>query len=345
MTHRDYTPEVTRVPTGYNCDGMKIITYFSDGKEIAKEILCDNGLQLVMTGTIPDGTVLEYYWVGTLHRVFTYANNRAHGRSHTFYPDGAIWMEQEFIDGLLHGPMKTFYKGGTIQEECTYKSGRLHGELKRYYEDGTLDTLAYFNEGKLDGDYCTYFQNGMPREKSIFRDGIREGNSIKYYETGELQCIDLCLEGRVAHRKRFDERGRLISDQSEPVAEIEEEKSIEAKEHMNRGMDLATMGCHKQAAEEFQRAISADPFTYEAYLRLAVAYRRLGFYGDCIDTLGKLLEINPHHLEARFNLAIAHVVTGNRGEALAGYHVLRDIDEGYAHGLMTILESPRLHLQ
>ena len=344
MIYKDNSPEVTRVPTGCNCDGMEIITYFSNGKEIAKEILCDNGLQLVMTGRIPDGKVLEYYWAGTLHRIFTYVNNKANGYSRTFYPDGAVWMEQHFREGLLDGPMKTLYKSGSIQEECTYKSGRLHGELKRYYEDGALDTLTYYHKGNLDGDYRAYFQNGMPREKSTFRDGIREGSSITYYETGELQCIDVYLEGSVVQRKRFDEEGRLISDESEPVAEIEAEKTTKAEKHMNRGMDLAAMGCHKQAVEEFKKAISSDSFNYEAYLRLAVAYRRLGFYGDCINTLERLIEINPYHLEGRFNLAIAHIITGNRGKAVAGYHVLRDINEKYACGLMAILESPRSYL-
>lgn len=253
-------------------------------------------------------------------------------------------MEQHFNKGSLDGPMKTFYKSGSIQEECTYKSGRLHGELKRYYEDGALDTLAYFNEGELDGAYRAYFRNGMPREKSTFRDGIKEGSSITYYETGELLCLDVCLDGRVVQRKKFDENGIVLSEQSEPIAEIEEEKMKETEEHMNRGIDLAAMGCHKQAAEEFQKTISIDPLNYEAYLRLSVAYRHLGFYGDCIKTLERLLEVNPYHLEGRFNLAIAHIITGNRGEAMAGYHVLQDIDERYSHGLITVLESPRSHL-
>ncbi len=344
MKNVDNMQEVTRVSNGFNCDGMEIITYFSGGKEIAKEILCDNGMQLVMTGRIPEGKVLEYYWAGTLRRVFTYANNKAHGHSHTYYPDGPIWMEQNFRMGLLDGPMKTFYKSGSIREECTYKRGKLHGDHKSYYEDGSLDTVAYFNEGKLDGDYRAYFQNGMPKERSTFRDGKKEGSCTTYYETGEIQCIDIYLEGRVIQRKNFDEEGRLLSEQSEPVAEIEEEKTKEAEDHLNRGIDLAVMGCHKQAAEEFQKAISTDPLNYEAYLRLAVAYRRLGFYGDCIKTLAQLLDLNPYHLEARFNLAVAHIITGNRGEAMAGYHILRDIDEKYACGLMAILESPRSYL-
>ncbi len=55
MKNVDNMQEVTRVSNGFNCDGMEIITYFSGGKEIAKEILCDNGMQLVMTGRIPEG--------------------------------------------------------------------------------------------------------------------------------------------------------------------------------------------------------------------------------------------------------------------------------------------------
>jgi len=344
MINIDNAREVTRVSSGRNCDGVEIITYFSGGREIAKEVLCDHGTQLVMTGRIPDGKVSEYYWAGTLHRVFTYVNNKAHGHSCAYYPDGPICTEQHFRKGLLDGPMRTFYKSGSIREECTYKKGRLHGEHKCYYENGVLEAVAYFNEGKPEGTYKTYYQNRMPRENSVFKDGKKHGLCTTYYETGELQRIDMCFEGRVIQRKRFNEEGTLLCEQSEPIVEIEEARMSETENHYNRGIDFAAMGCHKQAAEEFQKAISTDPLNYEAYLKLAITYRRLGFYMDCINTLNQLLDLNPYHLEARFSLAVAHIITGNRDEALAGYHVLRDIDERYAHGLMTILESPRLCL-
>ncbi|OPY82055.1 MAG: MORN repeat variant [Syntrophorhabdus sp. PtaU1.Bin153] len=332
--------EVTRVSSGFNCDGLKMVTYFAGGKEIAKEVLADGDLQLVMTGRIPDGKVLEYYWTGTLHRVFTYANNRAHGYGRTYYPEGLIWMEQHFRKGLLDGPARTFYKSRSIREECTYKRGKLHGEHKSYYESGALDVTVFFNEDKQEGDYRAYFENGMPRESSTYNHGKKEGVSTTYYETGEVRCIDMCLAGRVIQRKRFDEEGRLLFEASEPIDEIEEERTNKSKDHLNRGTDFAAMGCHKQAAEEFEKAMTEDPLNYEAYLKSALTCRHLGFYGDCIDTLNRLLELSPYHLEARFNLAIAHIVTGNRAEALAEYHVLRDIDERYAHGLMNVLESP-----
>ena len=175
---------------------------------------------------------------------------------------------------------------------------------------------------------------------STYTDGKKEGVSTTYYETGEVQCVDTCFGGRVIQRKRFDEEGRLISEDSEPIAEIEEAKTSKTEKHLKSGLDFAAMGCHKQAAEEFQKAISVDPLNYEAYLRLATSFRHLGFYGDCINTLGQLLELNPYHLEAHFNLAVAHIITGNRGEALDRYQMLRDIDERYARGLMNVLESP-----
>lgn len=333
------TKEVTLVSNGISCDGMEIITYFSGGVEIAKEILCDGGRRLSMTGTIPDGEVLEYHWVGTLHRVFNYANNRAHGMSRTYYPDGAIWMEQHYEKGSLDGPARTFYRSGSIREECTYKEGNLDGELKSYYEDGIMEAAAYYNQGSLEGDYKTYFPTGMPKESSTFRDGKREGYAATYHETGGFHHIDMCLAGKVIHRQEFDEDGRLLFEHSDPIAETEEERTNEAETHLSCGSGLATVGCSKETAEEFRRAISIDPSASEAYIRLALTYRRLGLFGDCINTLRTLLEIDPYHKHAHFNLAIIQIITGNRREAESAHRMLEGIDERYAQELRTILDS------
>ncbi len=338
LSKDSFSGEITRVSSRNRCDGIEIIAYFSGGKRIAREVIDEDGRSLVMAGNVPDGPVIEYYWTGLRKGIYTYANNRPHGLCKIFYPGGQIlWVEQYFNGGLLDGPSRTFYRNNTIWEECFYKKGKLHGDYRSYHRNGNPDTIAHYKEGKLDGEYKSFFENGVQREHSIFKEGKRDGICTTYHETGEPQGIDIYRDGRIIHRRRFYEPAMPLDDRYEPILEVEEEKIKEAEAHTSKGMEYSSIGCYKLAVQEFKKAISIIPGSIETYHMLASAYRHLGRYADYMETLNRILEINPDHSEARLNIAIAHIVTGNRKEALVEHRILQSLDKECAKGLKSIL--------
>jgi len=336
MLNNCHNNEVTRVCSEDKCNGIDIITYFSGGEKIARKVFDETGQLIVMAGCIPDGQVVEYYWTGALKNIFDYVNNRPHGENRTFYPGGRLWVAQHFSNGLLHGPSRTLYRNKTLWEDCTYKEGKLHGNYCSYHENGNPDITAHYKDGKLEGEYKRFSMNGMLYEASVFKEGEKDGVCTTYYEeTGATDCIDTYQAGRVIVRAKFDQTGMFLYEKSEPIPEIEEEK--EAELHMDKGLELLGIGCFRQALREFRQAIAVKHDFIEAYIKLALAYRHLGRYCDYKDTLKRVLEIRPDHSEACFSMAIAHIVTGNRIDAMSEQLTLQGLDEKYAKELMSIL--------
>ncbi len=88
-----------------------------------------------------------------------------------------------------------------------------------------------------------------------------------------------------------------------PLPRLRKKKTKEAEDHLNRGIDLAARLSQTGQREfvKYQRIHLTTKHTW----RLAVAYRRLGFYGDCIKTLAQLLDLNPYHL--RLAQPLSHI--------------------------------------
>jgi len=94
--------EVTR-KTVYNSDGTATQVFYSEGKEIAERELDKNGNIVNATGTIPDGSVNEYYASGNLGFECNYTNNKPEGKSRIYYKSGQLRAELYFKEGILDG--------------------------------------------------------------------------------------------------------------------------------------------------------------------------------------------------------------------------------------------------
>lgn len=129
--------EVTRKQT-LNPDGTKGYVFYSEGKEVAKQIVDDGGNVIKIIGKIPDGIVREYYQSGKLKG------------------------EGNFKDGKLEGIVKEYYESGKLKTEWNFKNDKLEGISKRYYESGGTKYIdTYKNGQKIDRK--AYDEKGKPR--------------------------------------------------------------------------------------------------------------------------------------------------------------------------------------
>lgn len=69
-----------------------------------------------------------YYWRG---RPFT-------GMAYELRPDGSLWDEVEYKDGLRHNVARSWYPGGQIESETTYYEGSIYGADREWDEAGRL---------------------------------------------------------------------------------------------------------------------------------------------------------------------------------------------------------------
>lgn len=81
---------------------------------------------------------------------------------------------------------KTFYPDGTLKTEGDYLYDQLDGHYKEYYPNGALWKDWNYENGKEEGISTWYFLDGKVSIEWSYIYGNKEGVSKWYYETGEL---------------------------------------------------------------------------------------------------------------------------------------------------------------
>ncbi len=202
---------VTRVVSLESGGSLEQVHYYVGSKEIARETYDGKGSLTGRSGTVPDGTVKEYYGNGALKKIVPFRDGGAHGKSVEYYISGEVFEEDNFCHGLLHGLSRMYRRDGTLWTDDVYKDGRLHGISKRYHDNGNLETRAQYKNGSLNGPYARYDRYGCLQEKGIFNDGKKEGDYALYHETGHPARIERYVQGRLTCCQEFDEDGNTIA--------------------------------------------------------------------------------------------------------------------------------------
>ncbi len=167
-----------------NPDGTQEAIYLSEGKEVAKELLDQDGSVIRTVGKIPDGLVKEFYWVGAIREEVYYKDGKKEGVAKFYNKKGALLGEFNFKNGKQDGLNRTFYPEGELRKEITFKDGRMEGINREYARDGALLFEANFKDDKQDGTTTAYHPDG--------------GKTVSVYKKGEL-----------VSEKDYDANGKL----------------------------------------------------------------------------------------------------------------------------------------
>ena len=77
----------------------------------------------------------------------------------------------------------------------------------------------------------------------------------------------------------------------------------------------------QKAAQDYLKAIEANPYSAEAYNNLGALYIDIKRYSDAIDYLSSALSLQPNYFTARMNRAIVSYRTGRIVEALEDFNL------------------------
>ncbi len=162
----------------------------------------------------------DYYENGQLHFERTITNEyKRHGLSKTYYRNGQIKSEANYVDGRIEGINKTYYANGVVASEINYVHNRVNGVAKKYHKNGILQeefhyvngllngySKQYYDDGSLSykkepGHYWAYFPNGTLKEEvtciaSGRRIGVWDGIRSLYNEDGTLVKQENYVDGR-----------------------------------------------------------------------------------------------------------------------------------------------------
>jgi antitoxin component YwqK of YwqJK toxin-antitoxin module len=173
-------------------------TFYNDSGYVAVQITYKNDKKNGIRRTYHEDEIVEENFVDDIKQGFTYF----------YYPDGKLWKEIYFVDGLEEGEAKeyansdgrviklTYYKKGFVTDieriNAIDNAGMKQGRWKFYYEDGSL---------KQEGEYKNDLKHGY------FKDYTREGNLIT-----TSKYIDGVLQEDVAELAKLDIKREYYPD-------------------------------------------------------------------------------------------------------------------------------------
>jgi antitoxin component YwqK of YwqJK toxin-antitoxin module len=93
-----------------------------------------------------NGVGREFYENGQLTEEVNFNNDKFHGTRKYFYPNGHLWIEQVFKDGLDWEIVANYTEDGKRRDAGTLKNG--NGTVIYYNEDGTVREVSTFVQGE-----------------------------------------------------------------------------------------------------------------------------------------------------------------------------------------------------
>ena len=110
----------------------------------------------------------EMYSGGEAFQKISCKNQQKYGLFQQFYPNGVLWIEEDYREGLVNGISRTFDRNGNLQKYAKYESGSIV-EIKEYDKNG--------NELGQDQAWAEVFNNKEVISE-VSRVSVRPVNNI-----------------------------------------------------------------------------------------------------------------------------------------------------------------------
>ena len=90
----------------------------------------------------------SYFPNGNLEYEAEFINEKLDGTSRVWSEDGTLKSESEYSNGQPHGEWKIFHPNQKLKYETTYFHSQKHGYERWYYENGQLKSEKKYEYGK-----------------------------------------------------------------------------------------------------------------------------------------------------------------------------------------------------
>ena len=102
----------------------------------------------------------SYFPNGNLEYEAEFINEKLDGTSRVWAEDGTLLSVSEYSNGQPHGVWKTFYPNEKLKYETTYFHSRKHGYERYYYENSQLKSEQKFSYGKSETEIVRWNVDG-----------------------------------------------------------------------------------------------------------------------------------------------------------------------------------------
>ncbi|MBM3468465.1 MAG: toxin-antitoxin system YwqK family antitoxin [Alphaproteobacteria bacterium] len=149
----------------YNDDGQlgQKLTYDGGVLNGPHQTFANNVLvvELPFVQGLREGVARFFAPNGGLQAEITFKKDKENGLRTIYNPElGVVVRKEILIEGALEGKSQTFYPSGALMIEQLYEKGLLQGRCVQFYEDGTTQQESNYDKGVLTEPAKNYDQNG-----------------------------------------------------------------------------------------------------------------------------------------------------------------------------------------
>ncbi len=143
-----------------------------------------------------DGVIHYFYPFYKKHSTITLYLDIFEGYSTTYYRNGNISSQANYVDNKIHGILKNYYNNGKTATEYPYQYGNIEGIAKGYNYNGELAYLLKYDNNELV-EWATTDKSGKMSEFRPYQDTI---HIVTYHKNGskaiEISYVKGFLHGQ-----------------------------------------------------------------------------------------------------------------------------------------------------
>ena len=142
------------------------------------------------------------------------------GKKNTYYPNGQIEYEWNYVNGGKHGIQKGWHENGQLSFEQNYTSDHMDGKQISWYDNGNLQseknykflTPNFHRLSECVGWQKEYYENGTLKEEEFYNETTYKREKIIYYhENGLIKEFREFRDDEI-YFKEYDDKGVVIKE-------------------------------------------------------------------------------------------------------------------------------------
>lgn len=126
----------------------------------------------------------------------------------SFYDDGKLKTDAQFVDNKMHGLAHNYYKSGLVHTEMHYVFGVKNGLSTWFYPDGKIYRITPYAGGKISGIQKKYYKNKKLKAEIPYLHGKLLPGTKEYTEFGKL--ISVYPKIQIKKLDQSHDNGRIL---------------------------------------------------------------------------------------------------------------------------------------
>lgn len=158
------------------------------------------------------GPFTSYYKNGQIRQQFQYLNDTLHGPQQYWLPNGKPLYYYNYVNGIPEGLQRKWYKNGTLQKSYTTHGGKRHGPYEEWYYVRHMPKIkTTYTSGKITGLYEKWYCDGTLAYTGKYNDGKKVGSHTTFYMYSGKKKTLFSYENdyQEGHQEEYHPNGRL----------------------------------------------------------------------------------------------------------------------------------------